>query len=775
MKRFGFILLMLATLALSCTREPSPGQDTSETGFKTIHYKVQVSSYDDSKATTADNDTKYVFQATDSLYVSSTDPDSGDTQLFGVLTLIYGSGETTAYFEGDLVGVDEFEPAPDTPINVTLVSSGDRIHTTARGKLTGTAYPSNEYGTSLADAVQKFSHFTCSTTFGETRFTLTQQSAFLVFSVKFLATEVASGASVTASINNDINDTNASMRTGSVSATSLGVDHTQVVFVAAFPGGTTSLSDAELSLTWGANPENQKRFDINNADLVANNYYTISRRSFTYNGFRIKPATEETTIVTFNYNYADSGIEYSTDEGVTWTQYSSGAITLPDDGICVRGTRENYKNGDGTPGNNLLFTSTNNKKCYISGNIMSLLYDKENISESAFQGTFSKGNTAVTYIDINPSDPLILPDMTLAANCYSQMFMKCTGLTSIPDNLLPATSLAASCYSQMFMNCTGLTSIPATLLPATDLSSAVSCYSQMFKGCTSLTTLPVALLPATTLSESCYESMYEGCTALTTASSILPQISTVENSACLKMFYGCTSLTTAPALSFTTVNASGCMQMFMNCSALTTPPSSLPATTLGEQAYYQMFMNCSGLTYTPSFPGEKGTLSGIQICYQMFNECTSLTTTSGKLFTDDTVLTEECFHGMFRHCSSLANVPSDYLPSIHMAKWCYRGLFEGAAFTTAPVLPATTLVNECYRFMFNSCTNLNLITCLAENPNNGSFTPNWVTGVPSGGIFVKNSVTWTPNASGSNSTKWPKGNGGIPNGWTVEDYVAPTP
>lgn len=767
MKRFGFILLMLTALVLSCTREPLPGPDSSEVGFKTIHYKVQVSSYDDSKATTADNDTKYVFQATDSLYVSSTDPNTGNTQLFGVLKLIYGSGETTAYFEGDLVSVNEFEPASDTPINVTLVTSGDRIHTTARGKLTGTAYPSNEYGTSLADAVQKFSHFTCSTTFGETRFTLTQQSAFLVFSVKFLATEVASGASVTASINNDINDTNASMRTGSVSATSLGVDHTQVVFVAAFPGGTTSLSDAELSLTWGANPENQKRFDINNADLVANNYYTISRRSFTYGGFRIKPATEEVTKVTFNYNYDNSGLEYSTDEGVTWTQYSSGDITLPADGICVRGTRENYKNGDGTPGNNVLFTSTGNKKCYISGNIMSLLNDKENISESAFQGTFSKGNTAVTYIDINPSDPLILPDMTLAANCYSQMFMKCTGLTSIPDNLLPATSLAASCYSQMFMNCTGLTSIPTTLLPATDLSSAVSCYSQMFKGCTSLTTLPVALLPATTLSESCYESMYEGCTALTTASSILPQISTVENSACLKMFYGCTSLTTAPALSFTTVNASGCMQMFMNCSALTTPPSSLPATTLGEQAYYQMFMNCSGLTYTPSFPGEKGTLTGVQQCYQMFNECTNLTTTSGKLFTSDTQLTQECFHGMFRHCTSLDSVPFDFLPSEKLASQCYRGLFEGAKFVDAPELPATQLKEMCYRYMFYSCTNLKTIRCYAENPNNGAYTNNWVGGVPSGGTFYKNSGTQVN--SGANTTKWPNGANGIPNGWAVED------
>ena len=759
--------MLAGALALSCTREPSPEHDSSEAGFKTIHYKVQVSSSGISKATTAENDTKYVFQATDVLYVSSTNPDSGDVQLFGVLTLIYGSGETTAYFEGDLVGVNEFEPDSDTPINVTLVSSEDRIHTTSEGQLTDTSYPSGEYGTTLADAVEKYSNFTCSTTFGTTRFTLTQQSAFLVFSVKFLATEVASGTSVTASIKNDINSTNVTLMSGSVSATTLGADHTQVVFVAAFPGGTTSLSDAELSLTWGANPEDQKRFDINNANLAANNYYTVSRRSFTYDGFRIKPATEETTTVTFNYNYENSGIEYSTDEGVTWTQYSSGAITLPADGICVRGTRNNYKNGDGTPGSNILFTS-NNKKCYISGNIMSLLNDKENISESAFQGTFSKGNTAVNYIDINPSDPLILPDMTLAANCYSQMFMKCTGLTSIPGNLLPATSLAASCYSQMFKGCTGLTSLPTTLLPAT------------------------------TLSESCYESMFEGCTALTTASSILPQISTVGNSACLKMFYGCTSLTTAPALSFTTVNAYGCMQMFMNCSALTTPPSSLPATTLGEQAYYQMFygcsamttppsslpattigakayyqmfMNCTGLTSTPSFPGQKGSLSGIQICYQMFNECTALTTTSGKLFTDDTELTEECFHGMFRHCSSLADVPGDFLPSIHLAKWCYRGMFEGAAFTTAPDLPATTLVNECYRFMFNSCSNLNYIKCLAENPNRGSFTPNWVAGgVPSSdGTFIKSSLT-TVN-SGTNLTQWLKGNNGngIPNNWTVKN------
>ena len=246
MKRFYFILLMLAVaLALSCTREGSPREDSLETGFKTIHYKVQVSSSGISKATTAENDTKYVFQATDALYVSSTDLDSGDVQLFGVLTLMYGSGETTAYFEGNLVGVNEFEPDSDTPINVTLVSSEDRIHTTSEGQLTDTSYPSGEYGTTLADAVEKYSNFTCSTTFGTTRFTLTQQSAFLLFTVSFKRTEVPVSAPVTAKVFNN-GEANPIWQ-GEVSATALGNARSRVDFVVAFPGGSTSLTARRVS------------------------------------------------------------------------------------------------------------------------------------------------------------------------------------------------------------------------------------------------------------------------------------------------------------------------------------------------------------------------------------------------------------------------------------------------------------------------------------------------------------------------------------------------
>ena len=250
---------------------------------------------------------------------------------------------------------------------------------------------------------------------------------------------------------------------------------------------------------------------------------------------------------------------------------------------------------------------------------------------------------------------------------------------------------------------------------------------------------------------------------------------TLDTSCYQGMFQGCTSLTKAPLLPATTAAASCYKSMFDGCAALVTPPPSLPATTVGTQAYYQMFQGCTSLTYTPSFPGEKGTLSGSQNYYQMFNLCSALTTTSGKLFTYDTVLTEECFHGMFRHCSKLANVPLDFLPSLYMAKWCYRGMFEGAKFATAPILPATTLVDECYRFMFNSCKSLTSITCLATNPNNGSYTTSWVGGgLPGSGTFYKDSGTWTDDENGSNST-WPRGDKGIPNGWTVNNYTPPTP
>ena len=86
--------------------------------------------------------------------------------------------------------------------------------------------------------------------------------------------------------------------------------------------------------------------------------------------------------------------------------------------------------------------------------------------------------------------------------------------------------------------------------------------------------------------------------------------------------------------------------------------------------------------------------------------------------------------------------------------------------TTAPELPALTLVSSCYTKMFYCCYSLNYIKCLATNPSSqtGSanpYTSRWVENAGHvTGTFVKH-----PNAT------WPSGDSGKPHGWTVQDAV----
>ena len=79
--------------------------------------------------------------------------------------------------------------------------------------------------------------------------------------------------------------------------------------------------------------------------------------------------------------------------------------------------------------------------------------------------------------------------------------------------------------------------------------------------------------------------------------------------------------------------------------------------------------------------------------------------------------------------------------------------------TTAPELPATTLVVRCYFDMFSGCQNIDYIKCLATDISASLCIANWVTDVASTGTFVK--------AAGM--TGWSTGASGIPEGWTVVD------
>ena len=161
----------------------------------------------------------------------------------------------------------------------------------------------------------------------------------------------------------------------------------------------------------------------------------------------------------------------------------------------------------------------------------------------------------------------------------------------------------------------------------------------------------------------------------------------------------------------------------------------LPATTVKQQCYSQMFQGCTNLVKTPKTIGS------------------SAMTWSGNY----------CFSNLFSYCTSLTTVPSGLLPALNLGTQCYWYMFEGCSgLTTAPDLPATTTASQCYQGMFKNCSSLNYITVLTTN----NFTMNeWLSGVAASGTFVKN-----PNATWSSC-----GQNAYPCGWTVQDYVEPTP
>ena len=68
-------------------------------------------------------------------------------------------------------------------------------------------------------------------------------------------------------------------------------------------------------------------------------------------------------------------------------------------------------------------------------------------------------------------------------------------------------------------------------------------------------------------------------------------------------------------------------------------------------------------------------------------------------------LADNCYTGMFKGCTSLTAAPE--LKATTLARSCYSSMFNGCTnLTSAPVLPATTLADHCYYAMFYGCTSL---------------------------------------------------------------------
>ena len=405
-----------------------------------------------------------------------------------------------------------------------------------------------------------------------------------------------------------------------------------------------------------------------------------------------------------------------------------------------------------------------------------------------------------------------LPATELSSNCYAYMFNSCTSLVEVPE--LPATHLHSSCYSSMFEGCSNLNKITclATTIDGGSTDNwlhAVSVTGTFIKnpdmndwttGASGIPenwqvenysesdgpdlTLPYVTFTAEEANSTIglnklstnqtleYSTDTNNWNTMDTSTSIslsntgdkayirgiLSAHNTGSNYTQFKMSGkiaasgNCNAIWNYQDLEAPIKNYCG-YYLFSGCTSLTSAPE-LPATTLANNCYYCMFRDCTSLTTAPELPATTLTY----YCYYcMFYNCTSLTEAPAL---HATTLANSCYNSMFYNCTSLTEAPE--LPATELAYYCYGGMFKGCtSLVEAPELPATTLAPSCYSSMFQNCSKLNKITCLATDISASVCTFNWVIGVSSRGTFIKD----------PNMTAWTTGTGGIPSGWTVEDYV----
>ena len=86
-------------------------------------------------------------------------------------------------------------------------------------------------------------------------------------------------------------------------------------------------------------------------------------------------------------------------------------------------------------------------------------------------------------------------------------------------------------------------------------------------------------------------------------------------------------------------------------------------------------------------------------------------------------------------------------------------MFSMSGITTAPDLPATVLVTDCYRTMFQNTPGLNAVKMLATDISAADCLLNWLNGVAAEGVITKAAAM----------TTLPSGASGVPNGWTTQD------
>ena len=123
----------------------------------------------------------------------------------------------------------------------------------------------------------------------------------------------------------------------------------------------------------------------------------------------------------------------------------------------------------------------------------------------------------------------------------------------------------------------------------------------------------------------------------------------------------------------------------------------------GSTASFEVEGNIMSLIYGDDFKNNS-TISSDYAFTGLFSNCTKLVSAEN-LVLPATTLTQQCYRYMFRDCTSLTTEPK--LPATNLAYFCYGDMFSNCtSLTTAPELPATILADYSYNNMFTNCRSL---------------------------------------------------------------------
>ncbi len=147
----------------------------------------------------------------------------------------------------------------------------------------------------------------------------------------------------------------------------------------------------------------------------------------------------------------------------------------------------------------------------------------------------------------------------------------------------------------------------------------------------------------------------------------------------------------------------GTLEYFASDGTWTTWDGKSALSAIDYYSEYVLYLRGIGNTFISSSLTQKWILTGADIkCIGNIENLLDYSTVKSG---SHPTLVNSCFRYMFQDCTSLTQAP--VLPATTLADYCYSSMFSGCtSLTQAPALPATTLADHCYSSMFQGCTSL---------------------------------------------------------------------